>query len=124
MKQRIFNRGMGWYISASNYKDREDKAYMNVHFALCEEPHYEALPHSDFVFIDIDIHEQKYGSYHNKMTLTVFKYDLIESTGEKDRVEKQNKEYSEAIQDTAYTQKFGGSKDYSEVVSPDDLPFY
>lgn len=94
MKQRIFNRGKGWYISASNYKDKKDKAYMTVRFAVCAEPQYTPTNDSDFTFVDIDILEQKYESFHNKMFLTVFKYELIKPTNEIPEMDKQGKEYA------------------------------
>lgn len=110
MKQRIFNKGKGWYISASNYKDKEDKAYMNVHFAKCEEPTYQKAGDNEFTFADIDIIEQKYGAYKGKITLTVFKWEYTER---KDNglteVEEQNGKYAES---------------HNLDLSPDDLPFY
>lgn len=108
MKQRIFNGGNGWYISASNYKDKTDKAYMNVHFAVCEEPEYKPTDGNPFTFIDIDILEQKYSAYKGKMGLTVFKYELIKPTNEIPEMDKQGKDYA--------TQQID--------LSPDDLPFY
>lgn len=125
MKQRIFNKGRGWYISASNYKNKDDKAYMNVHFAVCDEPAYIPSGDNEFVFIDIDILEQKYEAYQGKINLTVFKYSIIEP--KKDgltEVEKQNHEFAESIQETAYTQKFGSTVTENLDLSPDDLPFY
>lgn len=78
MKQRIFNGGNGWYISATNYKDKTDKAYMNVHFAVCEAPVYDPPKENPFTWVDIDIKEMKYTSWKQKIGLTIFKYDLIE----------------------------------------------
>lgn len=107
MKQRIFSKGKGWYISASNYKNRDDKAYMNVHFTKdCGEPPYRPTADSDFVFTDIDILEQAYGAFNGKMTLTVFKYNPIENDGKLTEVDRQEN----AVQ--------------SVSLSPDDLPFY
>lgn len=123
MKQRIFNKGKGWYISASNYRDKDDKAYMNVHFAVCAEPAYKATPDSEFVFIDIDIKEQKYTSYKGKIGLTVFKYDFIQEKGNGlTEVDRQNNDFAESIQGTAYEKNFGASP--SLEIAPDDLPFY
>ena len=122
MKQRIFSKGKGWYISASNYKDKDDKAYMNVHFAKCEEPHYEPTADSEFIFTDIDIQEQKYGAYKGKMTLTVFKYEPIQSKGALTEIDKQNGEWAEQLKGTPYADKFGGSQDVD--IKPGDLPFY
>ncbi len=108
MKQRIFNGGNGWYISASNYKDKTDKAYMNVHFAVCDEPEYKPTDGNPFTFIDIDILEQKYSSYKGKIGLTVFKYELIKPTNEIPEMDKQGKEYA--------TQQID--------IDVDSLPFY
>ena len=122
MKQRIFNKGRGWYISASNYKDKDDKAYMNVHFAVCTEPTYRPAGDNPFTFIDIDIIEQKYEAYQGKMTLTVFKYEIVKPTSKLTEVDQQNEEFAESIQCTVYADNFGGSQDVD--LSPDDLPFY
>lgn len=77
MKLRIFNRGNGWYVSATNYKDNTDKAYMNVHFTGESEP----LPNtaniqaSGFDFTDVDVLEAKFNSYKQKISMTIFKYE-------------------------------------------------
>lgn len=120
MKQRIFNSGKGWYISASNYKDKDDKAYMNIHFAKCEEPLYQPVGGNDFVFTDIDILEQKYGAYKGKIQLTVFKYQFIESKGNLDEIQEENGKFADSLKGTEYAKKFGANVD----LSPDDLPFY
>ena len=122
MKQRIFNRGRGWYISASNYRNADDKAYMNVGFLKGQEPKYDPPVGNDFVFIDIDIEEQKYTSYNKQIQLFVFKYTIIQPEGELTEVEKDNQEFAESIKGTAYEKKFGGNVDVD--ISPDDLPFY
>ena len=123
MKQRIFNKGKGWYISASNYKNKEDKAYMNVHFAVCSEPTYRPAGGNPFTFIDIDIEEQKYEAYQGKIGLTIFKYQIIQPTSsELTEIVRQDQGFAESIQGTAYADKFGGSQDVD--LSPDDLPFY
>ena len=54
MKQRIFNKGKGWYISASNYKDKEDKIVISGFlidrlFALCKMYVHESLVFLVFV---------------------------------------------------------------------------
>ena len=78
MKVRIFNKGKGWYVSATNYKDKEDKAYMNVHFPTNEPiPNGANIDQSGFDFTDIDVLEAKFGSYKQKVTMTVFKYEPI-----------------------------------------------
>ena len=122
MKQRIFNRGRGWYISASNYKDSEDKAYMNVGFTRGTEPIYTPAADNPFVFIDIDIEEQKYTAYKGAINLFVFKYSIIPPEGQLPEVEKQNNDFAQSVKGTAYEKKFGGNVDVD--ISPDDLPFY
>jgi hypothetical protein len=109
MKVKIFNQGKGWYISATNYKDNNDKAYMNVHFAQshCAEPTYQDNGRG-FSVQDIDIIEAKFTSYKNKVGLTIFKYELLTNVDLND------------------TSNFGGSRSGlgSNVIEPDDLPFY
>ena len=76
MKLRIFNRGKGWYVSATNYKDQNDKAYMNIHFAKCGEP-IAKTQEAGFDFTDIDVLEAKFGAYQGKVTMTIFAYEPI-----------------------------------------------
>lgn len=122
MKVRIFNRGRGWYVSGSNYKDTEDKAYMNVGFTRGTEPPYVPAADNPFIFRDIDIEEAKFNSYQKQIGMFVFKYKLIPAEGELTEVERENKEFAEAIKDTPYAKNFGGSQNVD--ISPDDLPFY
>lgn len=77
MKVRIFNKGKGWYVSATNYKDQNDKAYMNVYFGNHDEPipNNANIDTSGFDFTDIDVIEAKFGAYKGKVTMTVFKYE-------------------------------------------------
>lgn len=79
MKIRIFNKGKGWYISASNYKDKTDKAYMNVHFVKGTEPLYDDFEGKGWLSKDIEILEGVFSSYHSTMGLTIFKYKIINS---------------------------------------------
>lgn len=120
MKQRIFNKGKGWYISASNYHDKDDKAYMSVYFPNGTEPQYKPVGDNEFTFIDIDILEQKYTSYKGKIGLTVFKYEHIKSDSKLTEVDKQNEEFAQAVKGTEYEKNFGAKVD----LSPDDLPFF
>lgn len=107
MKQRIFNRGKGWYISASNYKDKDDRAYMNVRFAVCTEPEYRPAADNPFVFKDIDIKDQKYECKDGKMYLTVFHYELAMPKGELTELDKQGDKYATSVE-----------------IKPEELPFY
>ena len=116
MKQRIFNKGRGWYISASNYKNKEDKAYMNVHFAVCSEPIYRPAGDNPFTFIDINIVEQKYEAYQGKIGLTVFKYEIIKPTQEgMTEMDRQEEKYAVNQEEPA---------DFNVDIAPEDLPFY
>lgn len=78
MKVKIFNQGKGWYVSCTNYKDANDKAYMNLHFASskCAKPSYVDNGRG-FSVQDIDIQEAKFTSYKGKVGMTIFKYELL-----------------------------------------------
>lgn len=79
MKLRIFNRGQGWYVPCTNYKDNTDKAYMNVRFAHRDDPIPDnvAMETSGYCFTDIDVLEAKFECYQKKVNMTVFKYEPI-----------------------------------------------
>jgi len=96
MKQKIFSKGKGWYISANNYKDKEDKCYINLYFPKGTEPMYIDNGRG-FSVKDIDIQEMKFTSYKGKAGVTIFKYSMIEDT----------KEYSPKVE-----------------IEPEELPFY
>ena len=105
MKQRIFSKGQGWYISATNYKDQEDKCYINLYFPKqTAEPLYHDNGRG-FSSKDIDIEEAKFTSYKGKAGLTVFSYTVIENT------KKDNDPVSSM---------FGAEN----KIDPNDLPFY
>ena len=112
MKQKIFNRGKGWYISATNYKDQNDKAYLNLFFPKNTEPFYQDNGRG-FSVKDIDIDQAKFTSYQGKLGMTVFAYTEI-STDEFEPNE-------EAIQEIRKQQTNDG---VSFNVEPEDLPFY
>ena len=77
MRVKIFNRGKGWYIICNNYKDENDKAYLDLFFPQKTEPKF--VPNDrGFSVKDIDIIEGKFTSYFKKAGLTVFKYAEIE----------------------------------------------
>lgn len=106
MKQRIFNKGHGWYISAHNYKDKEDKCYISLFFPKNTEPFYEDNGQG-FSVKDINIEEAKFTSYKGKVGLTVFKYLEIYEGSDFD--------------------KMGGRKANlgdSVDIRPEELPFY
>ena len=96
MKQKIFSKGKGWYISANNYKDKEDKCYINLYFPKGTEPMYIDNGRG-FSVKDIDIQEMKFTSYKGKAGVTIFKYSMIEDA----------KEYSPKVE-----------------IEPEELPFY
>lgn len=104
MKARIFSKGQGWYISASNYKDQNDKCYINLYFPKNTEPMYMDNGRG-FSMKDIDIQEAKFTSYKGKAGLTVFSYTVIENT------DKDN--------ETNHSM-FGAEN----KIGPNDLPFY
>lgn len=116
MKLRIFNKGNGWYVSGSNYKDNTIKAYMTVNFTRGTEPDYSAIFDNPFVFRDIDVLEAKFNAHktnngQNVIDMFIFKYNLIE-------------EDNKGLQDV---DNFGGKQadSMSSVdIKPDDLPFY
>ena len=113
MKLKIFNRGKGWYSIANNYKDQNDKQYVNIHFAKCDEPSYEDNGRG-FSVQDIDILEGKLSCYQSKVGMVIFKYDLLTNIS----LEKENDHY---------TEKFGGDRaeSYQTLeLEPNDLPFY
>lgn len=104
MKIKLFNRGKGWYISATNYQDKEDKAYVNVHFTQqCGEPEAQMNDHG-YASVDIDVIEARFGAYKEKPNLTIFKYELL--TG--DDLSKMGGRYSHSA---------------DNIIKPDDLPF-
>ncbi len=105
MKIKIFNKGKGWYVSASNYKDSNDKAYMGLFFPYGEPTYQEN--EKGYSVIDIDIQEAKFTSYKGKIGLTVFKYELFSNIDLEDN------------------SKFGGSRDGlgDNLFEDDDLPF-
>lgn len=104
MKARIFSKGQGWYISATNYKDKEDKCYIGLFFPKNTEPEYIDNGRG-FSSKDIDIQEAKFTSYKCKAGLTVFSYTVFED-GEKDN--------------DPNGSMFGAKN----IIDPDDLPFY
>lgn len=78
MKVRVFSKGQGWYVSATNYKDKQDKAYMNLHFSQnhCLEPIYEDNGRG-FSVQELDIQEAIFTSYKGKIGMTIFKYEQL-----------------------------------------------
>lgn len=104
MKQTIFSKGKGWYISATNYKNQEDKAYINLFFVKNTEPPYHDNGQG-FSVKKIDIEEAKFTSYRGKVGLTIFKFEEI-------------------VEDNS---KMGGNRSdvgQSVDIDTDDLPFF
>lgn len=115
MKIKMFNKGQGWYVSATNYKNKQDKAYMNLHFSSnhCQEPVYEDNGRG-FSVQDIDIQEAIFSAYKGKIGLTIFKYELLTNV-------------SLDKKESAYNSNFGGevANSYQSLdIQPNDLPFY
>lgn len=115
MKQKIFSKGNGWYISATNYKDKEDKCYINLFFPKNTEPQYVDNGRG-FSVKDIDIQEMKFTSYKGKAGATIFKYQEVNDAADS------NRQFIDSVQGTEYAKKFGGSQDVD--IEPSDLPFY
>lgn len=107
MKQKIFNRGNGWYISATNYKDKEDRAYVNLFFPKNTEPLYQDNP-DGYEAKDIDILDAKFTSFKGKVGMTIFKYTEIEQKEEPAVIHRK-------------TDNMGGGV---VEIDTDDLPFY
>lgn len=103
MKQRIFSRGKGWYIPCVNYKDKEDKSYLYVNFKKEEEPSFNPPVGQEWMFVDIDILECKFGCKDGKTNMMVWKYTVIPSAPVKED-----------------TRMFGRPN----TIDPDELPFY
>lgn len=113
MKQRIFNRGNGWYIVGSNYKDDKDKAYIDLYFVKNTEPNYVDNGRG-FSSKLIDIEEAKFTSYHKKPGLTIFKYTELEEPSRPDQ-ESRQVELNDGKSDM-----FGGKVQ----IDTEELPFY
>lgn len=104
MKIKLFNRGKGWYISCTNRDDKEDKAYINVHFTEGAGKPEAVLNDKGYAEIDIDPQEAKFTSYKGKPGLCIFKYELL--TG--DDLSKMGGRYSHSA---------------DNIIKTDDLPF-
>lgn len=64
-----------WYVVGTNYKDKDDKAYMDLFFPNNSEPEF--VPNEEGkCSYNINIEEGKYTSFKKKMGLTVFKYSI------------------------------------------------
>lgn len=112
MKQKIFNRGKGWYISATNYKDQNDKAYLNLFFPKNTEPLYQDNGRG-FSVKDIDIDQAKFTSYQGKLGMTIFAYTEIST-----------EEFEPDDEATLTIRKQQINDGVSFTVEPEDLPFY
>ena len=97
MKLKMYNNGKGWYVPCHNYRDENDKAYLNIYFAKCEEPQGTEA--------EIIVDEARHGCYKGKIQLSIFKYHT-----------KKNDDNS----------MFGGNRADAgnNIIKPDDLPFY
>lgn len=95
------NKGeYGWYTTAKNYKDDNDKVYVNVRFVNCAEPSFSATG------VRIKPDDFKLECYKGKVSMTIFAYQEVK----KDE-----------------SGKFGGEKSQSSQsinIEPADLPFY
>ena len=112
MKVRLFNKGKGWYVSATNYKNNNDKAYMNVHFTReAGEPEVD-MNDKGYSVKDIKIIEGKFNSYKGVVGLTVFKYEQISD------IDLEEKRYQQPLND-GDSDMFGRKN----IIDEKDLPF-
>lgn len=109
MRIKMFSKGRGWYVSATNYKDDKDKAYLNLFFVNHTEPAYVDNGRG-FSVMDIDILEGKFTSYQGKIGLTIFKYTMAEPRAEGE---------------PSHEITIGRSNEGGQIdgIEPDDLPF-
>lgn len=118
MKQKIFSKGNGWYISCTNYKDEKDKAYLNLFFPQNTTPFYQDNGRG-FSVKDIDIQEAKFTSYKGKIGMTIFKFEELSELPVTEQNMRQEINHQVPLNDGS-TDMFGGSS----FIEPDDLPFY
>lgn len=114
MRVKMFNRGKGWYVICNNYKDDQDKAYLNLFFAGHNEPSF--IPNDrGFSVQDIDVEEAKFTSYQGKVGMTIFKYTMA-----KPRMEGQTYDERE-FADVRVSHGNMGAE--IEGIDAEDLPF-
>ena len=89
MKTKIFSKGRGWYIPASNYKDKEDRCFIDLYFPKNSDPEYKDNGRG-FSCIDVDIEEGKFSCYKGKAGLTVFKYREITEPQQQIKIQQSN----------------------------------
>jgi len=110
MRTRISNSGKGWFITAKNNKDPNDKTYLGVHFSKCEEPIFEPND-KGYQLMDIMVKEGLYSCYKGKAGLVVFDYDIVPM-----------KTYQDTL--TGDGRDMLGFRDKDVKVDTEDLPFY
>lgn len=74
MKLYINKGQYGWYTTAKNRNDKEDKAYVNLFFPKNTSP-------ADGTK-EIDAIEWRLTCYKGKVGMTIFKYSMIDDTEE------------------------------------------
>lgn len=74
MKLYINKGQYGWYTTAKNRNDKEDKAYVNLFFPKNSDP-------ADGTE-EIDAIEWRLTCYKGKVGMTIFKYSMIEDAKE------------------------------------------
>ena len=110
MKLRIRNNGNGWYEYVTNYKDKEDKCYNNIHFTKeCIEPQITGD------YCDIEIIEGWHTCYKGKIGTCIKQYRMIENSQEFTGLK------SKSDEDRRYEEAKGAEQ---ITLNPDDLPFY
>ena len=121
MKVRLFNKGKGWYESVSNYKDKDDKAYINYHFTNGSEPPFEDNGRG-YSLLDVDLLEWKHSCYQGKVGMTVFKYQLVTTEPTQSNMMMDNGQRVQTTLNDGYSDMFG--KNTNDIVEEKDLPFY
>jgi hypothetical protein len=69
----FINKGQyGWYTTARNYKDKDDKSFVNLHFAKNTEP----MDGTEC----INPIEWGLNCYKGKTGITIFKYEVVDNS--------------------------------------------
>lgn len=123
MKIRIFTRGNGWYVTGTNYRDENDKAYCNLFFPKNSEPNYD-LGSQGWDMVDIDVLEAKFTSYKQKIGMTIYKYILIDNKDQKGYEQHQSIPTMNEHDFLEAENIIGDAVDNTPVITMDELPFY
>lgn len=137
MKLKMFNKGKGWYTTANNYKDKTDKAYLNLFFPQNSAP-VPNLNEQGYAMLNIEVVEGKFNSYQKQVkSMTIFKYNLIDEAYmpnyDENSIpamsEEDKQEYGKIVGDPLErgyqsTLREDGRDVTGHINANDDLPFY